>query len=611
VIPDDQVEEVRARADIVDIVGEVVQLKKAGREYKANCPFHEEKTPSFWVNPAKGVYHCFGCGASGDVFDFVRARMGLDFVDAVKHVAGRSGVHIREVHRTDPEEDPRRPLFGANELAAKWFRDNLHDPEIGAPARAYLEGRGIDDATAERFGLGFAPDEWRGFREASAVHGLSDELLLEVGLLKQKEPGRDPYDAFRNRLMFPIEDLGGRIVAFGGRILGESGPGIPKYMNSSDSPIYHKSQILYGLSKAKVPIRQAGEVMVVEGYMDVVSLAAAGFDNVVAPLGTALTEEQAHLIQRYAPRALLLFDSDAAGLKASFRAGDTLLAAKIQPLIVTLPDGEDPDTLVRSQGADALRTHVAGAVDVLDRKIQILEERDYFSSLDRKRSAVDHLMPTLRAAVDPTTRDMYVARVSEKTGVTRGTLEEEIARAPIQTAPPRDRPAAGASRPRPPARPSRTLGAEYALLRVLARDRRRRAQLLEMALEHVGPEDFKHADDRAIFQAFVDDPELDVPPEGLGTAARERMARLLEEPPDDELLAHGEREFNAAVAALEGARLAREIDDLQRRIESTEDEAEKLRLIQEKERLRRERRAQGLVGGGEFARRLARGFPGP
>ena len=220
-------------------------------------------------------------------------------------------------------------------------------------------------------------------------------------------------------------------------------------------------------------------------------------------------------------------------------------------------------------------------------------------------------MPTLRAAVDPTTRDMYVARVSEKTGVTRGTLEEEIARAPIQTAPPRDRPAAGASRPRPPARPSRTLGAEYALLRVLARDRRRRAQLLEMALEHVGPEDFKHADDRAIFQAFVDDPELDVPPEGLGTAARERMARLLEEPPDDELLAHGEREFNAAVAALEGARLAREIDDLQRRIESTEDEAEKLRLIQEKERLRRERRAQGLVGGGEFARRLARGFPGP
>ena len=607
-IPDGQVDEVRARADIVDIVGEVVQLKKAGREYKANCPFHEEKTPSFWVNPDKGVYHCFGCGASGDVFDFVRARMGLDFVDAVKHVAGRSGVQIREVYKADPEEDFRRPLFGANELAAKWFRDNLLDPEVGAPARAYLEGRGIGPETAERFGLGFAPDAWRGFREAGEAHGLTPDLLLEVGLLttNSRKPD-DPYDRFRNRIMFPIADLGGRVIAFGGRILGESGPGVPKYMNSPESRLYHKGETLYGLHKAKVPIRQAGEALVVEGSMDVVALSAAGFDNVVAPLGTALTDRQAVLLQRFAPRTLLLFDSDAAGLKASFRAGDALLAARIQPLIVTLPDGEDPDTLVRSQGAEGLRGYLAQAVDILDRKIQILEERDYFSTLDRKRSAVDHLMSTLRAAADPTTRDMYVARVSEKTGVTRGTLEEEMARVPSESSTPRDRPP---PRAEPPRRVTRTLGAEYALLRVLARDRRRRTELLEMALEHVGPEDFKHVDDRAIFQAFVDDPELDVPPEHLGASASERLARLLEEPPDDELLAHGEREFNAAVAAMEGARLAGEIDDLQRRIESTTDESEKLRLIQEKERLRRERQAQGLVGGGEFARRLARGFPG-
>ncbi|MEJ2539681.1 MAG: DNA primase [Gemmatimonadota bacterium] len=608
-IPDDQVQEVRERADIVEIVGEVVRLKKAGREYKANCPFHEEKTPSFWVNPDKGVYHCFGCGAAGDAIEFVRRRLDLDFVDAVKHVAGRSGVQIREVRSRDElEEDPLRPFHEANAFAQKWFRDNLEDPVVGRSGREYLAGRGIDGDTAERFGLGYAPDAWREFKEAAAVHALDETILLKLGLLatSERRPG-ETYDGFRNRITFPIWSLRGEIMGFGGRLLGESGPGRPKYKNSSESPVYHKGGTLYNLRGARRAIRATEEVIVVEGYMDVVSLGAGGFDNVVAPLGTAFTEAQADLVQRLARRAFLLFDSDRSGLEATFKAADVLLAAGVQPLVVTLPDGEDPDTLLRKQGPDRLREFLDGAVDVLDRKIQILEERDWFSTLDRKRDAVDRLIPTLRAAQDPATRDMYVARVAEKTGVTRRTLEEEMARldspraAPVRT----ERPA-----PRTAAPPRRTFGAEYALLRVLARDRSRRTRLLEMALERVGPQDFKDASDRAIFQAFVDDPELDVPPPGMDPVAAERLARLLEEPPDDASLAHGEREFTAAVARLEDDRLAREMDELQRRIEASEDGAEKLELIKEKERLRQERRAQGVVGGGDYARRLARGFPG-
>jgi DNA primase len=616
-IPDEQIQEVRDRADIVEIVGEVVPLKKAGREYKANCPFHEEKTPSFWVNPDKGVYHCFGCGASGDAIEFVIRRMGLDFTEAVKHVAGRAGVQIREVRRDEElGDDPRRPFWEANAFAQKWFRDNLLGPG-GEVARRYLEGRGIDADTAERFGLGYAPDAWRELRSAAQTHAIDEAVLLQLGLLKTGERNPEPYDAFRNRVTFPIESLSGKVIAFGGRILGTTGPGMPKYLNSSESILYHKGETLYGLRAARNAIRASEEVIVVEGYMDVVALGAAGFTNVVATLGTALTEEHADLVHKWARRALLLFDSDRAGLAATFKGADILLAKRVQPLVVTLPDGEDPDTLVRSQGPERLQEHLDAAVDVLDRKIQMLEERDWFSSLDRKRDAVDRLIPTLRAAADPTTRDLYVTRVAEKTGVTRETLEEEMART-AQTGTRRSTnrgaaSASGAPPARPPARrpPRRSrLGPESALLRVLARDRSRRAELLEMALEHVGPEDFKDDADRAIFQSFVDDPELETPPPGMEAGVADRLARLLEEAPGDGSMAHGEREFTAAVARLEDQRLAGQMDELQRRLEATTDPDEKRELVREKERLRQERRAQGLAGGGDYARRLARGLPG-
>ncbi len=579
-IRDEVVEEVRARADIVDVIGEMVPLKKAGREYKANCPFHEERTPSFYVVPDKGFYKCFGCGKSGDVFSFVMERLGLDFVEAVKHVAGKCGVEVREVSRQREEEDPNTPLYELNGFAADWFRQRLADPEDGRKALAYLEGRGLTTEVAERFGLGFAPDEWRALRDAAAQHGLDEAMMTEVGLLGKSDKSPEPYDRFRGRIIFPIEALSGKVVAFGGRILEGEGRGAPKYLNSPESPIYHKGRMLYGLSWARHAIRREECALVVEGYMDVVSLAAHGFENVVAPLGTALTPEQAKLLARYATRILLLFDSDSAGLRATFRAGDTLLEEGLHPAVVTLPPGEDPDTLVRGQGADVLRKHLDDAVDVLDRKLHILDERDYFSSIERTRSAVDRLLPTLRAAADPALRDIYVSKVADRTGVRRETLEDELRRPQAGGARPRADvpPSPGPSAPRLP-----KLGAERTLLLLMTKS----ADFAERAGERLGGEDFVDASYRAIFQALLDEPDLRSPPSAMDPVVAQRLQELLDDPQE---VGHAARVFADAVARIRVSTLGRRLAELDRKIEHATEEGEKLTLMEEKSRLSRERR---------------------
>lgn len=580
-IPDDMVEEVRAAADIVDVIGEFVQLKKAGREYKANCPFHEERTPSFYVVPAKGFYKCFGCGKSGDVFSFVMERQGLDFVEAVKHVAGRAGVQVREVKRNREEEDPNRPLHEINGFARDWFRHQLEDAGVGAAARAYLEGRGIGADVAERYGLGFAPDEWRALRDAAAKHGLDEELLLEVGLLGTSERSREPYDRFRGRIMFTIESRSGQVIAFGGRILEGDAKDAPKYLNSPETPVYHKGSNLYGLSWARHSIRREESALVVEGYMDVVSLAANGFENVVAPLGTALTSEQAELLSRYTKRVLLLFDSDAAGLKATFTAGDTLLEAGLHPAVVTLPPGEDPDTLVRSEGRQGLEQYLDQAVDVLDRKLQILDEKNYFSSIERTRRAVDRLLPTIRAASDPALQDIYVAKVADRTGVRRETLEAEMKRAASGSVP--TRVGAPSRVPRIAAHKVPKLGAERILLLLMTKN----PDFVERAGEQVGAGDFVDLTYRAIFQALLDDPELRAPPVSMDPVAAQRLQEILSDP---EELAHAGRVFEESVARIHVAALDRRSQDLDLRIAAAAGEGEKRTLTEEKERVSRERR---------------------
>ena len=578
-IPDEVVDEVRARADIVEIVGEHVPLKRSGKDFKGRCPFHEERTPSFYVVPAKGFYKCFGCNESGDVFTFLMKRMGLSFVDAVKLVAERSGMEIREVSR-EGREDPFRHLHEANAFAWQFFRDCLWDDVQGREARSYLERRGIGRQTAERFGLGFGPDEWRAFRDAATKHSLDESALLEVGLLIQREEGKEPYDRFRNRVIFPIESVSGKVLAFGGRVLGPAGKGVPKYLNSPESPVYHKGEILYGLSWAKNAIRREEGALVVEGYMDAVSLAASGLENVVAPLGTSMTEEQARLLARYCTRVFLLFDSDAAGLRATFRAGDILLASGLHPAVVTLPPGEDPDSIVRKKGPEGIREYLGQAVDVLDRKLQILEEKDYFSSIERIRGAVDRLLPTLRAAKDPALRDIYVSKVSERTGVRRETLEREMEKAEASPGP--------RTRPRPPqthTEPHRpgVLGAERKLLLLLVQFR----DYVDRAAERLGPEDFHDPAFRIVFQALVADPELSHPPQDMDPVATRRLEELLGDP---ETVSEASRVFEETLGQIKEVPLARRAEELREALRSEKDPGRQEALLREISEIDRQRR---------------------
>ena len=582
-IPDDQVDEVRARADIVQVIGDIVPLKKSGKDYKACCPFHDEKTPSFYVVPAKGFYNCFGCGESGDVFAFLTKHHGLSFVDAVKHVAAASGVEIREVSRGQTGEDPFRYLYEANAFARMFFQDLLWDEATGGPATAYLEERGIDRETAERFGIGYAPDAWRGLLEAASHHGIGEEVLIEVGLVTRSEKRKDSYDRFRGRLIFPIESLAGKVVGFGGRVLGAGREGTPKYVNSPESPIYHKGGILYGLSWAKNAIRRRETALMVEGYMDVVSLAAAGFDNAVAPLGTAVTSDQVALLHRFTSRIHLLFDGDAAGLKATFKAADLLLAGNVHPCVVTLPPGEDPDTIVHSEGAEALKGYIDGAIDVLDRKIQMLEEHDHFKSIEHTRTAIDRLLPTMRAVQDPALRDIYIKKVSDRTGVRRDTLEAELARvasAPQQQQVVRRRDQRRLSAPE--------MGPERLLLRLMIKDR----DWIEKVGERLGPRDFVDVRYRAVFEALLADRDLDRRPEGMVPEAARVLEELLADPAE---LGQGHQVFEASVNKILSTPLKESLDEVTRKLQNnTLDHQEKTELLLEKQRLSEEYRGFGV-----------------
>ena len=594
-IPDDVVEEVRSRADLVEIIGEVVELKRAGKQYKGKCPFHEDRTPSFFVTPDQGFYKCFGCDESGDVFTFVMKRMGMDFPDAIRYVGERSGVEVREVNPGDEgREDPLRPYYAANAFARKFFQDTLADPTLGARARTYLEGRGIDEETRERFGLGFAPDEWGGLRSAAEAHGIPREVLLENGLLIDSERAKEPYDRFRGRIIFPIEATGGKVVGFGGRIIEASGKGAPKYLNSPEGPVYHKGDILYALGWNRHAIRKEGVALLVEGYMDVVALAAGGVNHSVGVLGTSLTPEQARLLKRYTRKVLLLFDSDEAGLRATFRGADVLLSAGIHPSVVTLPTGEDPDSVIGREGREGLERYLDAAVDVVDRKLQLLEEKGFLRSLDRKRTAVDKLLPTLRATADDTLRDLYVSRVAEKTGVRRETLEREIESGRAGggvaggTAPPTRGPGRGAASPsarRPKGRlrhPPPELGAERQLLLVLLQAR----DWLDRALERIGPGEFQNSVYQVIFQALVDDPELTSPPPEMAPEAVRVMEELLGHP---EELEHTERIFEESIAKLrDRSMVAREIE-LREKLSRADSPEREREILEELQRLRRDR----------------------
>jgi DNA primase len=365
-IPPEFVEELRNRLSISNVVGRRVKLQKRGREHTGLCPFHSERSPSFTVSEDKGFFHCFGCGAHGDVVGFVMRSEGLPFPEAVERLAREAGM---EVPVSSPEErrkaEKQATLHGALEAAAKWFEQQLRNNN-GRAGMAYFQRRGLRDDTIDRFRLGFAPDDRNALLEALKKQGMPEELLIEAGLAKLPDDGRSAFGYFRGRVMFPITDRRGRVIAFGGRILDQ---GEPKYLNSPETPLFHKGRVLYGLAQAQAAVREKGELVVCEGYMDVIALAEAGIGGAVAPLGTALTEDQILELWRLAPEPILCFDGDAAGQRAAARAIERalpLLAPGKSLRFAILPPGDDPDSLIRRGGEAAMAEALAHARPLVD-----------------------------------------------------------------------------------------------------------------------------------------------------------------------------------------------------------------------------------------------------
>lgn len=357
-------DELRSRTMLSTLIGRSIKVTRAGREYKACCPFHHEKTPSFTINDEKGFYHCFGCGAHGDAIRWMTDQRGLSFMDAVKELAATAGMDVPAPDpRAAQKQEEAKGLRDVTTAAAQWFEGQLGGVDGGA-ARAYLQKRGISDATRRAFGFGFAPDSRTKLK--TALSDFPVPMLVEAGMLIAVDD-KEPYDRFRGRLMIPIRDARGRVIAFGGRILDQ---GEPKYLNSPDTPLFDKGRVLYNLDRASPASRQTSRIIVVEGYMDVIALAEAGINDAVAPLGTALTEAQLGLLWRMVPVPMLCFDGDAAGQKAAMRAAMRalpLLRPGFSLAFVTLPAGQDPDDVVRGGGAAALEALLANPQPLVER----------------------------------------------------------------------------------------------------------------------------------------------------------------------------------------------------------------------------------------------------
>jgi DNA primase len=400
-------DQLRSRTSLSTLIGRTTRLQKAGREYKACCPFHEEKTPSFHVNDEKGFYHCFGCGAHGDAIKWMTDHQGLAFMDAVKDLAAEAGL---DVPAPDPRAakaaEKRDTLYDVMAAAQAWFVASLAAPE-GAEARAYLATRGFDAHTVERFGFGYAPEGRQALK--AALGRFPEAMLIEAGLRIVVE-GKDPYDRFRGRLMLPIEDTRGRVIAFGGRILAKGKTDAPKYLNSPDTPLFDKGRNLYNLHRAAPGARQSGRLIVVEGYMDVIALAAAGITECVAPMGTALTEQQLELLWRQVENPVLCFDGDAAGQRAAMRAitrALPLLRPAHSLRIVRLPEGLDPDDLLKSKGRSAMDALLDAARPLVDVLWEAEREAAPLATPEAKAGLKERLSAHVEAIGHPDVASLY------------------------------------------------------------------------------------------------------------------------------------------------------------------------------------------------------------
>jgi DNA primase len=438
-IPSETIEQIAAANDIVEVIGSYFPLKRAGTNFKALCPFHQEKTPSFTVSPSRQTFHCFGCGTGGSVFRFVMDYEHTDFPSAVRKLAARAGITVVEKSRgraADDEErqrELRQRLLKLHAEAAQWFHENLIKKEIGEPARKYLKQRGITEEIANRWQLGYAPDEWDAFGNWARGRGYDARDLIASGLVKTKDESdstasqpsgsalrtahaRAFYDRFRGRIMFPISNDVGEVIAFSGRLLQDK-QGAPKYLNSPETGLFRKGSVLFGLDKSKRALIEANSAVVCEGQLDLISLFESGITNVVAPQGTAFTEAQARILKRFVNEVVLCFDADAAGQKAAERSLDALLQNDLIVRVAGMPAGEDPDSLVRREGKTAFEKRIGDARDFFDYWIEHETANVDLNSLSAKMELARRLAETVSHVHDLVMRGEIISKISARLAV--------------------------------------------------------------------------------------------------------------------------------------------------------------------------------------------------
>ena len=568
-------ERVKQQADIVRVIGEYVRLKKTGQNFTGLCPFHQEKTPSFAVHPLKQIYHCFGCGVGGDVFQFVMELEKSSFPEAVRTVAEKCGIPIPRPRERSSEErrenEQRSATLEMHREAAAYFARQLHEGQEGAVAMAYLEERGLDREAILRFGLGFAPSSG----EALLRHLKSkypERLLDPSGLFSRDQSGR-LYDRFRRRIMFPVANESGKVIAFGGRAMGDD---MPKYLNSPETPVYSKSNVLYHLDRAKESLRQNDFAILVEGYMDAIAVARAGLANVVASCGTSLAESQIKLLSRFTRRIVVNYDPDTAGQAATERSLGLLLEKEFDVRVLALPGAADPDKFLREQGVDAYRKFLAQAPPYLDYLIDRARKMDR-TTAEGKLAAVNFLMPYVQKLPNRLLRSEWATRIASELRVDEPVLRESLRRAAADRR--------GEVKPRPELLAPVVKPAERQLIRMLVEVngfRGKLAQELAAGSLHRGLETEK------IFEVLISKVSVEPDPAGLAAALEERDRRLLFEVLFDSA---PEATWEAAESCLDFLRsrkIALELAELERKIELKPPKAELFDLLRRKDELRRE-----------------------
>jgi DNA primase len=423
-VDEDFKDKLRAANPIEELIGQHLELKRAGREFKACCPFHNEKTPSFFVIPDKQMYYCHGCHAHGDAFTFLMEYEGLGFIDAAKRLAERANLQLPDndggmsSKQAAERREKKRDLFTLHEGLAAWYQKMLRS-EAGKHAMAYARNRGLDDDAMVAFGLGWAPGGWRATLEWGQKNGWTIPQLLEAGVLKVPDDNQQEdkaYDRFRDRLMFPIQDAQGRVIGFSGRAMAEDDKG-PKYLNTPETPIFHKGSILYGIAQARQAMRTGGVAVLCEGQMDVIACHRAGIKHAVAPQGTAFTLDQARLIKRFADRIVIAFDSDKAGMRAAEKAREAFVPVGLTASVVLLGEGEDPDSLLQRAGAEALQARLGEARDYYDFLMDVaIAQEDASTPLGKDRAA-DRVLKAISELQSPILRSSYAERLADRLSI--------------------------------------------------------------------------------------------------------------------------------------------------------------------------------------------------